>query len=242
MTSISRSTAADSSTVTSLRERSNTGSSIRSFASHDGCCVEKGNINEQQVRLTPYKSQKQTRSNKIIDWIQSIRLPSSSSSQGEGIAVITGLDRVWFGTQPAAEVVSILNIQPPRYLWYMLSGATCDAIQLLLDFIIHQQVEDASLCWALGFLWSILFRHSFHRYLVFGDYVGGYCQSLIRMYLGYSIIIVLSTLFNLLVTRVFRLRHYTAWILTLLWTGIANYFILKKIWSFGGSATSNADK
>ena len=31
--------------------------------------MEKVN-NEQQVRLTPYKSQKQTRSNKIIDWVE----------------------------------------------------------------------------------------------------------------------------------------------------------------------------
>ena len=59
-----------------------------------------------------------------------------------------------------------------------------------------------------------------------------------RMYAGYSIIIVLSTLFNVLVTKVLQVPHYIAWIVTLLWTGIANYFILKKLWSFGGKPAS----
>lgn len=62
----------------------------------------------------------------------------------------------------------------------------------------------------------------------------GYWKSLGRMYVGYSIIISLSTLFNFIMTRMAGLPHYVAWIVTLLWTGIVNYFILKKIWSFGG--------
>jgi len=32
--------------------------------------------------------------------------------------------------------------------------------------------------------------------------------------------------------------HYVAWVLTLLWTGVVNYFILKRLWSFGD--TNNA--
>ena len=84
--------------------------------------------------------------------------------------------------------------------------------------MLHTQIEDASICWAATFFLSVVFRHSFHRYLVFGDYVGGYKASLARMYGGYSIIIVLSTLFNILMTRVATFSHYVAWILTLLWT------------------------
>lgn len=58
------------------------------------------------------------------------------------------------------------------------------------------------------------------------------------MYLAYSIIIFLSTTFNVFMTRFLHLEHYIAWIVTLLWTGIVNYFILKKIWSFGGSEST----
>jgi hypothetical protein len=152
---------------------------------------------------------------------------------------VEGIDRVVFGTSSAAEVVRIVGVQPPRYLWYMISGAGCDIIQLSMDIVLSNTlVQDASICWAITFFLSVVFRHSFHRYLVFGDYVGGYRASLFRMYGGYSIIIVLSTIFNIIMTRVATLSHYMAWILTLLWTGIANYFILKKLWSFGGGSSS----
>ncbi len=112
----------------------------------------------------------------------------------------------------------------------------CDIVQLGIDFfLLHAlQIKDSSTCWALGFGISIIVRHSSHRYLVFGMYVGGYWKSLMRMYTGYSIIIAISTLFNIFMTKVLMLSHYTAWVATLLWTGIVNYFILKYIWSFDG--------
>ena len=36
--------------------------------------------------------------------------------------------------------------------------------------------------------------------------------------------------------------HMVAWILTLLWTGIVNYLILKKLWSFDGSAKKDTEE
>jgi hypothetical protein len=190
-----------------------------------------------------------TRRRKIVDWIQQQRLPprnnnstttTTSDSSTGGIPLITGLDRVMFGTQSAAEAILIVGKQPPRYLWYMLSGSFCDIIQFSIDMMLHfvLNIQDASTCWAIGFFLSVFFRHTSHRYLVFGDYVGGYRASLMRMYAGYSVIIVLSTVFNLLMTRMASVSHYMAWIATLLWTGIANYFILKKLWSFGGTTAA----
>ena len=35
-------------------------------------------------------------------------------------------------------------------------------------------------------------------------------------------------------THCHSISHYVAWIITLLWTGVVNYFILKKLWTFGG--------
>lgn len=201
-------------------------------------------------------SRRQLRS--AVEWLQRQRVPAPLYRQGrrvwqqkapksarteadlleDYVFWIQGLDRVVFGTSSAAEVVQLAGVRPPRYLWYMLSGATCDILQLCMDILLRAQIEDASICWATTFFLSVVARHSCHRYLVFGDYVGGYWASLGRMYGGYSIIIVLSTLFNILMTRVATLSYYVAWILTLLWTGIANYFILKKLWSFGGKTSS----
>ena len=183
-----------------------------------------------------------------IRWLESLRVPrflarAGTPSEGGGTPVISGLERVVFGTQPACETVKILGVSPPRYLCYMVSGFLCDLIQFGIDVILHKVflLEDASLCWALGFGASVTFRHTSHRYLVFGDYVGGFWKSLGRMYAGYSIIIVLSTIFNFVMTHHLQLPHYVAWIVTLLWTGIVNYFILKKLWSFGGKEKQESD-
>jgi len=157
--------------------------------------------------------------------------------------IISGVGKVWYGTRPAAEVVEIFGIIPPRYLCFMVSGIVCDVVQFILYILLYYCLfKDASLCWMLSFFASVLFRHTSHRYLVFGDYVGGYYSSLGKMYIGYSIIIVLSTIFNLVMTKYVKVQHMIAWFITLLWTGIVNYFILKKIWSLGGNNNSNQNQ
>lgn len=192
----------------------------------------------------------------IVDRLQSIYLPRryssyvpvSSSEKGSVVhptgrtPLVQGLDKVVSGSHPAADAIYICGMKPLRYLWYMMSGMICDLIQLGIDFMYYKafHITDPSACWALSLGTSILFRHTSHRYLVFGPYVGGYWNSLCRMYAGYSIIIVLSTLFNLVMTKYLKFSHYVAWISTLLWTGIANYFILKHTWSFGGKTSTTS--
>ena len=199
----------------------------------------------------------------IIRELQSIRLPRSMSSylptpnlmvkrddeamdfaSNDGrIPLVSGLDQVFLDdrTAPASQVVKLCGLRPPQYLWYMLSGSFCDLIQLFIDLLIHilLGIQNPSICWILGFSLSILVRHSSHRYLVFGMYVGGYQNSLIRMYGGYSISIILSTIANYIMTDWYHVPHYVAWVFTLLWTGVVNYFILKKLWSFGGNNNSS---
>lgn len=197
--------------------------------------------------------------NKVIDRLQAIYLPKKVSSQlaakildqdsgalhpSGRVPLVRGLDKVANGSLPAADTVLLCGVKPLRYFWYMLSGVCCDCIQLGIDVCLFRafHLTDPSLCWVLGFGLSIIFRHSFHRYLVFGAYVGGYWRSLMRMYGGYSVIIAISTIFNMVMTKTFHFSHYVAWITTLLWTGIVNYFILKHIWTFGGKASETAEK
>jgi len=110
----------------------------------------------------------------------------------------------------------------------MVSGTLCDVIQLFFDFMVKWYIiPDPSICWAISFFLSIYFRHISHRYFVFGDYVGSYHTSLIKMYTSYSLIVFLSTVFNMLMIRRFMIQHYVAWVVTLLWTGLVNFLILK---------------
>ena len=161
---------------------------------------------------------------------------SSISALPDVIPLISGLTPVLSGAAPAADTVRILSIKPPRYIFYSVSGFLCDIVQLFIDLAVHffLKIRDPSLCWAIGFGLSIVVRHSSHRYFTFGSYVGGYWRSLGRMYFGYSFSIALSTAFNVAMARI-GIAHYIAFVFTLLWTGIVNYFILKRLWSFDGS-------
>jgi putative flippase GtrA len=153
---------------------------------------------------------------------------------------ITGLDRVLFTKASCcAEDIRIVGWKPPRYLWYMISGAICDVVQLGLLYLLHVKIRDSTTCWVIAFSTSIVFRHTSHRYFVFGDYVGGYRKSLIRMYAGYSVTIVLSTIFNFILSRVLEVSLFSLAILTMAWTGAANYFILKYFWNIGSTAVQH---
>ena len=98
--------------------------------------------------------------------------------------------------------------------------------------------------WAVSYTLSIVIRHSSHRFIgtkcgckrisslcvVFGEYEGTYCSSLMMTYFSYSSSIVLSILTNHILVEIFHMSHQHAWIITMLWTGIYNYFMLKMNW------------
>ena len=122
----------------------------------------------------------------------------------------------------------------PQYFWFLISGAFCDIIQALLDYLVSilylSDWERPTVCWTIGYTLSIIVRHTSHRLLVFGDYEGSYCYSLGRTYLTYSVSIILSMISNHYFISLFHLSHRDAWIITMLWTGILNYFLLKASW------------
>lgn len=175
-----------------------------------------------------------------VDRVQRIRLWRSGKDR---VKLIEGLDEVVFGTLAAADAVTICGLRPPRYAFFVLSGASCDVVQLILDMGLHFWIgiEKAMICWFGGFFLSIIVRHTFHRYLVFGAHVGGYFGSLARMYLGYSISLILSTVFDYVMVDMSGLPHYVAWAVTLLWTGAFNYFMLKRCWKIGGAPAKEKD-
>lgn len=89
----------------------------------------------------------------VIGRVEAIRCPPQCCRKtGNGIPLITGLERVVYGTQAAADVVSILGVRPPRYPFYMVSGFLCDLIQFAVDVFLHLffNLQDPSICWALG--------------------------------------------------------------------------------------------
>jgi hypothetical protein len=122
----------------------------------------------------------------------------------------------------------------PLYFWFVLSGTLCDVVQALIDFGVYHiypyDWERATVCWTVSYTMSVIVRHFSHRFLVFGEFEGTYCQSLGRTYLTYSSSIILSIVTNHVLVNGFNCTHKVAWVLTMLWTGIFNYFALKSSW------------
>ena len=130
----------------------------------------------------------------------------------------------------------------PQYFWFVYSGAMCDVVQALIDYCIYLcytiEWERATVCWTTSYTISIVVRHYSHRLLVFGEYEGTYCMSLARTYLTYSSSIMISMITNHLLVSVLNFTHRQAWIVTMLWTGIYNYFMLRASWRISASSAS----
>jgi putative flippase GtrA len=143
------------------------------------------------------------------------------------------------------ERFKICGHRVPQYFWFVVSGALCDVFQALIDYIVYHlyvyEWERATVCWTVGYTLSIILRHTSHRFLVFGDYEGSYCSSLGRTYLAYSASIVLSMFSNHYIINILKLSHRDAWIITMLWTGLLNYFLLKASWKGKHSKSDEAE-
>jgi hypothetical protein len=132
------------------------------------------------------------------------------------------------------EKCKICGYKVPLYFWFVVSGAACDIVQAIIDYLISLvyflPVEKETVCWTLSYIISIWIRHYSHRIIVFGEFEGTYCASLARTYLAYSSSIIASALTNHALVQYLSLTHKQAWVVTMLWTGILNYFLLKSSW------------
>jgi putative flippase GtrA len=131
--------------------------------------------------------------------------------------------------------LKMFGFKVPTYPLFMVSGAICDVFQAGIDYVIYSVLdiwEDGrtTASWTLSYTLSIVLRHQSHRFLVFGDYADGYLVSLARTYMTYSSAIVVSMLANHTLVGYFDLSYRIAWIVTMLFTGIYNYFTLKATW------------
>ena len=140
--------------------------------------------------------------------------------------------------------LKVFGYKVPTYPLFMMSGAICDVFQALIDYMISIVYTidwaKATVCWTLSYTLSIIIRHYSHRMIVFGEYEGTYCSSLGRTYLAYSSSIVISMFMNHYLVEGFGLEHKVAYLITMLGTGIYNYFALKASWRSNKGSTSSA--
>ena len=133
--------------------------------------------------------------------------------------------------------LKLCNRKIPTYPLFMMSGAICDVAQAGIDYTIYNLLDvwldsegRTTASWTLSYTLSIMLRHQSHRLLVFGDYDGGYLLSLARTYMTYSSAIVISMVVNHSLVGYFKFSYRYAWLTTMIFTGIYNYFTLKATW------------
>ena len=103
-------------------------------------------------------------------------------------------------------------------------------LQYMVSIIYTLEWEKPTVCWTVSYILSIVLRHSSHRLIVFGEFEGSYFYSLSKTFGAYAASIILSVTTNHILSTYFAVAHRDAWILTMLWTGLFNYFMLKKTW------------
>jgi len=92
----------------------------------------------------------------------------------------------------------------------------------------------ATIAWCVSYMCSIAWQHSLHRYIVFGSQ-GNFWKSLFWTYISYTLSLILSTVANDVLTMSLGVNHRVAWVLTLVATGVLNFFTLKN--AFADSST-----
>lgn len=110
------------------------------------------------------------------------------------------------------------------YEWLHSSSSLLRPVSFGHPFL--DALEWSSISWTSAYLLSILWQHSLHRHLVFGT-TTPYFRSLIWTYISYTLSIVLSSIINDQLVSRMGVHHRVAFGLTLVITGVINYFTLK---------------
>ncbi|KAL9656300.1 hypothetical protein ABK040_007913 [Willaertia magna] len=96
----------------------------------------------------------------------------------------------------------------------------------IFSTLIENQSLRSSACWFISYSISIWWQYMLHVKIVFGKR-DDYWSTLGRTYLIYGISMIISTILNYLLTLF--IDHRLAWISTLVFTGIVNYFLVSRL-------------
>ncbi|KAL1528171.1 hypothetical protein AB1Y20_009532 [Prymnesium parvum] len=147
------------------------------------------------------------------------------------VAASCGLPRLEL---PLAQSCRICGHQPPRFLFFAISGTICNAAQLAMDrailVLLPEEWWAPTACWTLSYALSVAFRHASHAILVFGPHGDPPLIALSKTYLAYLSTILASTVVNLALVAGASLSHELALILTASFSVGWSYLALSYSW------------
>lgn len=117
-----------------------------------------------------------------------------------------------------------------QFLLFVLSSTIGTLLFYMLYTLLYMtlpfQTLKPTVCWMLGYLFSIWWQHALHRWLVF-RFAVPYWKSLLKTYLVYLVSFFLSSCLNVIMVDYMHMEHRAAWLLGLIFTGILSYFSIK---------------
>jgi len=126
-------------------------------------------------------------------------------------------------------------IIPMPFLWFNISGY----IGTFFFFLAYEGLyracsisNCASISWITAYILSIIWQHALHRYLVFGA-SGSYWWSLFGTYAAYTLSLIVSSALNFVLVTHLNVYHRYAFGLTLVITGILNFFTVRSAFKSG---------
>lgn len=105
-------------------------------------------------------------------------------------------------------------------------GAGIGYVTYELIYYFNPVQPRASSSWFLAFVIGVARQHALHRWLTF-LHKTPYWGSLRRAYVMYSGSLLVTSLFNWVLTEHFQLSHRLAWFICLLLTGLISLVFLK---------------
>ncbi|KAL0491719.1 COL12A1 [Acrasis kona] len=117
-------------------------------------------------------------------------------------------------------------------LLFQLSGLIGSVLFLILyeimSFAFKNLLYGGTISWFTSYTISIYLQFELNRFIVFGKdrMRDQYWSALRTTFAVYSIAMIVSTLFNLLLLDFFLMNRHAAWLITALLVGVMNYFAL----------------
>ena len=107
------------------------------------------------------------------------------------------------GSSSLADTCVVCGRQPPRFIFFALSGSLCNIAQLALDRALTLVLPPdvwwtPTASWTLSYTFTVPLRHLSHAYCVFGQHADPFWLAMSKTFMTYVSTIVASTAVNML--------------------------------------------
>ena len=148
------------------------------------------------------------------------------------------------GSSSLADTCVVCGRQPPRFIFFALSGSLCNIAQLALDRALTLVLPPdvwwtPTASWTLSYTFTVPLRHLSHAYCVFGQHADPFWLAMSKTFMTYVSTIVASTAVNMLLVWGDVCKPDIALIITACFSVVWSYVALRNVWRPADSIHDN---